>query len=44
VGVACLFSQPSIQAGYRRFARRIEQVMGAVFIALGARIAALARV
>jgi threonine efflux protein len=44
VAVACLFSQPSIQAGYRRFARRIEQVMGAVFIALGARIAALARV
>ena len=44
VAVACLFSRPAIQAGYRRFARRIEQVMGAVFIALGARIAALARI
>ncbi len=43
VAVAYLFSRPGIQAGYRRFARRIEQVMGAVFIALGARIAALAR-
>lgn len=41
--VACLFSRPRIQAGYRRAARGIEQVMGAVFIAFGARIAALAR-
>jgi len=41
--VACAFSTPRVQAGYRRVGQGIERVAGAVFIAFGARIAALAR-
>lgn len=42
--VACLFSRPSVQSAYRRAARGIERVTGTVFIAFGARIAALGRI
>lgn len=40
--VATVFSRRRVQAMYGRLQHRIERVMGAVFIALGARIAALA--
>ncbi|GAB0116965.1 LysE family transporter [Acidisoma sp. 7E03] len=40
--VATVFSRSAVQALYGRLRHRIERVMGAVFIALGARIAALA--
>ncbi|WP_354115875.1 LysE family translocator [Bradyrhizobium sp. LA7.1] len=42
VVVATLFSRPRIRWAYQRTQGHIERVMGAVFIALGARIAALA--
>ncbi len=41
--IACIFSTPRVQSFYRRVRHGIERVAGAVFIALGARIAALAR-
>jgi len=43
VSVALLFSTPRVQAFYGRVRHGIERVAGAVFIAIGARIAALAR-
>ncbi|HLI10493.1 MAG TPA: LysE family transporter [Alphaproteobacteria bacterium] len=42
--VACLFSQARMQAAYQRIKGGIDRVMGAVFIAFGARIVALARI
>lgn len=41
--VACIFSQPRVQAFYQRIRHTLDHVMGAVFVALGARIVALAR-
>lgn len=42
--VACVFSLAPVQAGYGRMKRALEWTMGAVFIAFGARIVALARI
>lgn len=44
VVVACVFSHARVQAAYQRIKRGIDRVMGAVFIAFGARIVALARI
>ncbi len=41
--MACLFSTPRVRAVYHRLRHGLERVAGAVFIAIGARIAALAR-
>lgn len=41
--VALLFSRPAVQAAYRRLRRRIEYLLGAVFVGLGARLVTLAR-
>ncbi|HUC18137.1 MAG TPA: LysE family transporter [Acetobacteraceae bacterium] len=41
--VACLFSTPRVRALYQRLRHGLERVAGALFIAIGARIAALAR-
>lgn len=40
--VSTVFSRRAVQTVYNRLQSRIERVMGAVFIALGARIAAIA--
>lgn len=42
--VACVLSHTKVQAGYRRIKDRIDGLMGAVFIGLGARIIALAHI
>jgi threonine efflux protein len=42
--VACVFSHHRVQAGYRRIRGGVDRVMGTVFIALGARIVAVARI
>jgi len=42
--VACVLSHSKVQAAYRRIKDKVERLMGAVFIALGARIVALARI
>lgn len=41
--VALLFSRPGVQAVYQRLRGRIEQLLGAIFIGLGARLVSLAR-
>ncbi len=44
VVVACVFSHALVQAVYQRIKSGIDRVMGAVFIAFGARIVALAHI
>lgn len=41
--VSCVLSHHRVRAGYQRIRHRLDQVLGAVFIAFGARVVALAR-